>query len=154
MNSKMKSHLYCLLCYVLSILIIDFLLSNLLLTLVNAFIESDYIAIGVTQLIMRILVPLIAYFMIYRYKIQNTEIRREFISATKDKEYSIKGDISDILHSKDFWGEMIYIFSATLVFWLINMRAFWILINIPMIFVLEMLGTLHMHGIWQKERAS
>ena len=52
---------------------------------------------------MSILAPLIAYLMIYRHRMRDTEIRREFIAASKEKEYTVKDDVMQRLRSRDLW---------------------------------------------------
>ena len=101
-----------------------------------------------TQIIMRLMIPLIALTMIYLHKKKDRNEYRIFITKTKDREYSAKQDIRDLLKSKDLWAEVIFVSIITIIYWAFNYIFFWIFVNIPLFIIFQFVSSIRIHSLW------
>lgn len=151
MNAKFRNHMYILFSYVAAITISTILGSTFLLTICNAIWggeESGGAGLVATQIIMRLMIPLIALTMIYLHKKKDRNEYRIFITKTKERKYSAKQDIRDLLKSKDLWAEVIFVSIITIIYWAFNYIFFWIFVNIPLFIIFQFVSSIRIHSLW------
>lgn len=150
MNSKLKQHLFIILAYVMAI-VASFILGNLLLLpICNSIMGSEKEGVALTQTIMRLLWPAIAFIIIFFYKKNGSEEKITFVAKLREEPYDFKNDFNKIMKSKDFWAELIFVAVITFVYWIFNYVFGWIFINIPLYFVFNLCVSLCLHKSWAK----
>ncbi len=151
MNSKFKDHMFILFAYVGSILASFVIGNTFLLTICNAIwgsAESGGQGTVATEIIMRLLVPVFAIIAIYIRKRNNRDAYREYTKKMKEQEYSAKKDFQELLRNKNLWAEIIFTSIISVIYWAINFRFFWLLLNIPIFMVFDFLATIRIHYMW------
>ena len=139
MNSKLKQHLFVLLAYIMAI-VASFLLGNfLLLPICNSIAGSEKAGLAATQTIMRLL-----------YKKNGSEEKITFVAKLREEPYDAKNDFKNLIKSKDFWAELIFVSVITVIYWLFNYVFPWIFFNIPLYFVFNLAVNLYLHWSWAK----
>ncbi len=150
MNSKLKQHLFVLLAYIMAI-VASFLLGNfLLLPICNSIAGSEKVGLAATQTIMRLLWPTIAFIIIFFYKKNGSEEKITYVAKLREEPYDAKNDFKNLMRSKDFWAELIFVSVITVVYWLFNYVFAWIMLNIPLYFVFNLAVNLYLHRSWTK----
>ena len=150
MNSKLKQHLFVALAYVMAI-VASFLLGNiLLLPICNSITGSEVKGVALTQTLMRLLWPAIAFVIIFFYKKNGTDEKITFTARLKEEPYDLKNDFIKLMKSKDFWAELIFVSVITFVYWIFNYVFGWIFFNIPLYFVFNLCVNLYLHRTWAK----
>lgn len=151
MNSKFKNHAFILFAYVGSIVVSTVLGATILIPICNA-IWGDETSGGsgtiATQIIMRLLVPIFAFVLIYFRKKNNREEYRNYIANMREQEYTIKQDIKELMKNKNLWTEVIFVSIITIIYWAMNYVFPWIFINIPLFILFEFAATIRIHSIW------
>lgn len=150
MNSKLKQHLFVLLAYIMAI-VASFLLGNfLLLPICNSIAGSEKVGLAATQTIMRLLWPTIAFIIIFLYKKNGSEEKITFVAKLREEPYDAKNDFKNLMKSKDFWAELIFVSVITVIYWLFNYVFPWIMFNIPLYFIFNLAVNLYLHWSWAK----
>ena len=150
MNSKLKQHLFVALAYVMAI-VASFLLGNiLLLPICNSITGSETKGVALTQTLMRLLWPAIAFIIIFIYKKNGSEEKITFVAKLREEPYDFKKDFIKLMKSKDFWAELIFVSVITFVYWIFNYVFSWIFFNIPLYFVFNLCVNLYLHRTWAK----
>ena len=150
MRSNLKRPLFYLFAYAISAVILTVLGNSVLATLCCA-IFGEVEGLVATVIVMRIVMPVLAMFLIYMYDKKNSEERREYIKLMEGKQYDSKQDLQELIHSKKIWGDVIFVSVITVIYWLMNIGFPIILVNIP-VFALFVFGlNLHLHKSWLKQ---
>lgn len=150
MNSKLRQHLFVLLAYIMAI-VASFLLGNfLLLPICNSIAGSEKVGLAATQTIMRLLWPTIAFIIIFLYKKNGSEEKISFVAKLREEPFDAKNDFKNLMKSKDFWAELIFVSVITVIYWLFNYVFPWIFLNIPLYFVFNLAVNLYLHWSWAK----
>ena len=151
MKSTLKNHLWLLLAYIISTVAVTILGRTIILTIVNAIIDTENLAITVTEIIMRILWPLVAFVIIYIHKRRDGDGYKSYISSMEEKEYDTKVDFNELIHNKSIWEEIIFVSIITIVYWLFSFSFVWILLNIPLFIVFAFVSPILIHKSWLKD---
>ncbi len=153
MKSRLKNHLFLVLAFFAGIFLASILGGMILATLFYSIFgaEKDGGCGGmVTRAVSRILTFVIAYGIIYWKKNRDRQEYRRFKEEVKDIEYTAKWDFDRLLRNKDIWGEIVFAALVTLIYWLFNMGAPWLLLNIPLFATFNFGATLLIHKAWMK----
>ncbi len=151
MNSKFKDHMFILLAYVGSFLASFVIGNTFLLTICNAVwgaAASGGHGTVATEIIMRLLVPVLAMIAIYIRKRNNRDAYREYRKQMKEQEYSAKKDFQELLRNKNLWAEIIFTTIISVIYWAMNFRFFWLLLNIPLFMLFDFLAAIRIHHVW------
>ena len=151
MKPTLKHHLYCLFSYVVGLVASTILGNTIILTICNMIWDPETTAVPAAQVIMRILVVVIAFIMIYIHKKRDNDERKSFLSQMKEKEYNAKEDYRTIIADKRIWAEFVFVSIVTIVYWVFNYVFYWIFLNIPLFFIFEVLANHQLHRAWLKE---
>lgn len=129
----------------------SFILGNiLLLPICNSILGSQKAGLAVTQVIMQLLLPIIAFIIIFFYKKDGSEQKITYVAKLKQEPYDTQNDFKNLMKSKDFWAELVFVAIITVVFWLFNPAFRIILLNIPLYFVFNLVVNLYLHKVWAK----
>ena len=150
MKSNLKRHLFYLFAYAISAVILTVLGNSVLATLCCA-IFGEEAGLVATVIVMRIVMPVLAMFLIYMYDKKNSEERREYIKLMEGKQYDSKQDLQELIHSKKIWGDVIFVSVITVIYWLMNIGFPIILVNIPIFTLFAFWLNLHLHKLWLKQ---
>ena len=97
MNSKLNQHLFVALSYVMAI-VASFLLGNiLLLPICNSITGSETKGVALTQTLMRLLWPAIAFIIIFIYKKNGSEEKITFVAKLREEPYDFKKDFIKLM---------------------------------------------------------
>ena len=150
MRSNLKRHLFYLLAYAISAVILTVLGNSVLATICCAIFGEEN-GIAATVIVMRIFLPITTMVMIYFYANKNAEQRREYIKLMEDKQYDVKQDLNEMLHSKQVWTDVIFMSVVIFIYWLFHIVFPFVLAYIPLFAVFFFWLNIHLHKRWLKQ---
>ena len=150
MKASLKQYVFIILAYAMAMVAALLLGNALLLPICNSILRSDRAGLAATQIIMQVLIPIIALPIIFFYKKDGSDDKIIYVAKLKEESYDAKNDFNNLLKSRDFWFEVIFVTIATVIFWLCNPAFGIILINIPLYFVFNLTVNLYLHKHWAK----
>lgn len=132
-------------------MVASLLLGNILLwPICNSILGSEEKGLAVAQIIMQLLLPVIAFIIIFFYKKDGSDQKNTYVAKLKEEPYDAKNDFKNLMKSKDFWAELIFVSIITVVFWLFNPAFTIIMLNIPLYLIFSLGVNLYLHKVWAK----